>query len=220
MKIALLSDTHCAVHEIAVPPVDLLLHAGDWTFRGTAQEVETFFKDIAAKGAKRTVVIAGNHDWLAQKDPERVRAIAKVFGIDYLCDESVVVDGIKIYGSPWQPEFCDWAFNLPRETTELAEKWAAIPEDTEILITHGPPLGILDMTLSRNGRPREAVGCADLMARVLTLPALKLHVFGHIHPGYGVYQKDGGKGPVFVNASNMDESYDPVNPCVVMDWPL
>ncbi|ETO19495.1 hypothetical protein RFI_17735 [Reticulomyxa filosa] len=111
--------------------------------------------------------------------------------------------GIKIYGSPWQPEFCDWAFNL-RTRKELASKWAQIPLDTDILITHGPPFGHGDVV--SDGWKNNAVGCKDLLERVMAVKP-KFHVFGHIHEGYGVTTTKLLSPTVFVNASTVTVSY-------------
>ncbi|MCY7348663.1 MAG: hypothetical protein LH614_20935, partial [Pyrinomonadaceae bacterium] len=124
--------------------------------------------------------------------------------IHYLQDSFVEIENLKIYGSPWQPRFFDWAFNLMRGA-ELARKWKLIPDKVDILITHGPPFGILDEV------PRqyfiENTGCEELRKRVEEVRP-KLHIFGHIHCGYGETEKFGVK---FINAANCDESYAPVN---------
>ncbi|MDF1816105.1 MAG: hypothetical protein P1V20_28145, partial [Verrucomicrobiales bacterium] len=115
----------------------------------------------------------------------------------------------KIWGSPWQPEFHDWSFNLPRGSA-LAEKWALIPEDTDILITHSPPRGILDLC-SHGGRE----GCDDLLKRVVELrPAL--HLFGHIHEAHG---KEFHNETNYINASICNLGYRPVNSPFVWDLP-
>ena len=119
-----------------------------------------------------------------------------------------MLEGIKVWGSPWQPEFCNWAFNLPRGYA-LARVWNQIPDDVQILITHTPPQGILD---SQN--EEGLTGCADLTARVEQLSNLKLHVFGHIHEGYGMRQLG---HTLFVNACACDHQYRPVNPPIVVD---
>jgi hypothetical protein len=134
--------------------------------------------------------------------------------IIYLQDSSAVIDGLKIYGSPWQPRFFDWAFNLDRGA-EMAEKWRMIPTDIDILITHGPPNGILDAVPRVWGT--EFTGCEELRKRVATIASigqLKLHVFGHIHCGYGNVEKFGVQ---FVNASTCDEDYDPTQPPIVIE---
>jgi hypothetical protein len=118
---------------------------------------------------------------------------------------------IKIYGSPWQPEFYNWAFNLPRNGEVLKEKWDEIPNDTDILITHGPPHGIRDFVVDRSGASQ--VGCELLRERVDELKPL-MHIFGHIHGAYGVaYIKE----TVFINACICTERYDPINKPLVFD---
>src|SRR5690606_27797878 len=132
---------------------------------------------------------------------------AAVPGLTYLRDAGVEIDGVRFWGSPWQPEFFDWAFNLPRGEA-LAARWALVPEDTDVLITHGPPRGILDRTVT--GTP---VGCDDLRAALDRL-APRLHVFGHIHEAYGRVE---GPRTTFVNASVCDVRYRAVNDPVVVD---
>jgi Icc-related predicted phosphoesterase len=101
----------------------------------------------------------------------------------------------------------DWAFNLQRGPA-LREKWALIPEGTDVLITHGPPFGILDWTARG-----ERVGCEDLLEAVRRVKP-RLHVFGHIHEGYGEHEQDGTR---FVNASICTEAYQPTNAPIVVD---
>jgi Icc-related predicted phosphoesterase len=107
---------------------------------------------------------------------------------------------IKIYGSPWQPEFYNWAFNLPRNGWELWQKWSDIPVDTDILITHGPAYGFVDKVI---GRP-ENLGCELLAERIKTIKP-KIHVCGHIHSGRGIIFND---GTLYINASVLDEQYN------------
>ena len=116
--------------------------------------------------------------------------------VDYLCDTGVVIDGIRFYGSPWQPMFMNWAFNL--EPRELREKWSLIPAQTEVLVTHGPPYSILDLNVARAN-----CGDPDLADRVSQLQPM-IHVFGHIHESSGSLQQG---GTLFVNASVLDASY-------------
>ena len=208
MRIVLLSDTH--THQgLSIPAGDVLVHAGDATSTGTPDEVERFLQWFDAQPHRRRLFIAGNHDWLFQRQPDRAaRMLAGHPGITYLQDAGVEIDGLRFYGSPWQPEFCQWAFNLPRRGQALREVWARIPEGTEVLITHGPPHGTLDQV--RGGLH---LGCEDLAARVAAVRP-RLHVFGHIHDGFGVRRS--GK-TVFVNASTCDEAYRPINPPVIVD---
>lgn len=212
MKIVCISDTHNCNEQIEVPDGDILIHAGDATVTGSIPEIEAFNDWFANLPHKHKVLIAGNHDWLFETNNLYARKLLSD-KIIYLQDSFTVIERLKIYGSPWQPRFFDWAFNLMRGT-ELAEKWKLIPDDTDILITHGPPNGILDEV------PRkffvENTGCEELIKKVEELAGknLKLHVFGHIHCGYGTTDKFGVK---FVNASNCDESYEPTQPPIVVD---
>lgn len=218
MRFVCLSDTHLR-HNFKVPEGDVLLHAGDATWKGNESELVKFIGWFASHPHKHKVFVAGNHDWGFQEDRAKWEEALKHGGITYLQDSGVTIDGFKIWGSPWQPEFCNWAFNLPRHTTELRGRWALIPDDTDVLITHGPPKGILDRTNGRYDAP-ENVGCYDLRERVSNLHRLKLHVFGHIHCAYGSDTRalrEGGQVVRFVNASVCDENYDPTNPVQVVE---
>ncbi len=214
MKIVCLSDTHNCSEQIAVPDGDILIHAGDATITGTIDEVVLFNEWFASLPHKYKIFVAGNHDWLFETNNKSARKLLDD-SIIYLQDSFTEIENLKIYGSPWQPRFFDWAFNLNRGA-EIAEKWKLIPDDIDILITHGPPNGILDEV------PRkyfvENTGCEDLLKRVekLRLNKLKLHIFGHIHCGYGTAEKFGVK---FINASNCDESYAPTNAPIIVDLP-
>ncbi len=208
-RIVCLSDTHNANEQIAVPDGDILIHAGDATITGTFDEILKFDKWFANLPHKIKIFVAGNHDWLFETNNSYARALLSR-NVIYLQDSFIEIEGLKIYGSPWQPRFFDWAFNLNRGA-ELAEKWKLIPNDTDILITHGPPFGILDEV------PRqfwvENTGCEELIKKVEEIRP-KLHLFGHIHCGYGTTEKFGVK---FINASNCNESYEPSNPPIVFD---
>lgn len=201
MKIVALSDTHGSHREISVPECDVMVFAGDMTNRGEIECVRDFAKWAIEQPARHVVAIAGNHDWCFYKRNKGRNALEDA-GIIYLQDEMCIIDGIKFWGSPWQPEFCNWAFNLPRGEA-LREKWQMIPEDTDVLITHGPPLGILDDIA---GGP--ALGDADLLDEVTNIVKPKVHIFGHIHDGYGT-QREGET--TFVNASLLDEWYNVAN---------
>ena len=179
--------------------IDLLIHAGDMSMMGTETEIEQFLKWYSSIRAKYKVLIAGNHDFLFEK--QRMIAkdlLAKYPDIIYLETEEVVIEGIKIYGEPRQPWFHSWAFNVERGEA-IKRYWDAIPEDVNILVTHGPPKGILDMTMSG-----ENVGCEDLLYRLPYLEQLKLVVFGHIHEHAGCELIN---GVYYVNASALNVRY-------------
>lgn len=216
MKIVALSDTHNLHDQIDVPKADVLVHAGDATGRGDLREVAAvgeWLRGLLTSGTvDHAVFVAGNHDFLFEHQPHIGRAIIEGAGAYYLQDEEVVIDGVKFYGAPWQPRFYDWAFNLDRGSP-LRQVWEKIPEDTDVLITHGPPYGILDRTLGYRENPPENVGCEDLMRRIEVVKP-KYHVFGHIHCNYGI--ETNGE-TVFVNASNCNERYRAVNKPLVFD---
>ena len=212
MKLVLISDTHTMHEQVALPQGDILVHAGDFTGRGKPWEVEEFFGWLKrqSKEFKHVVFIAGNHDMSFEyKSTWVVDAIKSLpENVHYLEDSEITIDGIKFYGSPWQPEFFNWAFNK-RRGQELFDKWEMIPTDVDVLITHGPPMYVLDYT----EREMWNVGCLDLYNKVLSIKP-KLHVFGHIHEGYGVKEQD---GITFVNASTSTLRYNPTNKPVCVD---
>ena len=212
MKIVCLSDTHNCNGQITVPDGDILIHAGDATITGTVDEIVLFNEWFANLPHPYKIFVAGNHDWLFETNNRLARSLLDK-SIVYLQDSFVEIEGLKIYGSPWQPRFFDWAFNLNRGA-ELGEKWKLIPDDTDVLITHGPPFGILDEVPRRYFV--ENTGCEELRKRVEKVRP-KLHVFGHIHCGYGAVDNFGVK---FINASNCDESYEPTNKAIVIDLPI
>jgi Icc-related predicted phosphoesterase len=212
-KIVLISDTHTMHEQLILPKGDILVHAGDFTGRGKPWEVEEFFDwlDRQSKEFKHIVFVAGNHDMSFEYKHPWVVDILKSLpeNVYYLEDSEIVIDGIKFYGSPWQPEFFNWGFNLPRGK-ELAEKWDMIPHDTDVLITHGPPMNILDYT----ARDMWNVGCLDLYNKIMQVKP-KVHVFGHIHEGYGMKEQD---GIVFVNASSATLKYELTNKPIVLKY--
>jgi len=206
LRIVCLSDTHNRHDALTIPDGDVLLHAGDFTGRGRPREIAAFGAFLARLPHREKVVIAGNHDFLFQDEPERAQEL--LGPVTYLRDALAEVAGLRVWGSPWQPWFFDWAFNLPRGPA-LAERWALVPAGVDVLVTHGPPHGILDSTA--DGR---RVGCEELTAaRARIRP--RLHLFGHIHESYGTHRAD---GILSVNACNCDLEYRPVNPPVVLDW--
>jgi len=207
MRLVLLSDTHMRHGDIAVPAGDVLIHAGDSTKRGTFPQLQEVASFLRAQPHAHKIIIAGNHDFGLQEDPELG---PQLFGAAYLLDAEADVGGLRVWGSPWQPWFYDWAFNLQRGAP-LREKWDLIPAGIDVLVTHGPPMGILDRTVVD-----EDVGCEELAAAVARVRP-RLHVFGHIHEAYGVRRE----GPtLYVNASNCTLSYRAENAPVVVELPL
>jgi len=208
ISVVAISDTHGFHQSIDVPPGDILIHAGDLTHHGEMAEVEKFNDFLGTLPHPAKIVIAGNHDFCFERDPQACAAILKN-GI-YLQDQAVTIQGIRSYGSPWQPWFYDWAFNLQRGF-EIRAKWDLIPENTDILITHGPPFSHGDQTSGG-----EQVGCTDLL-EVIEKIKPKMHVFGHIHEGYGLTRNE---STIFINASICDEFYQPQNAAMVYKYQI
>ena len=206
MKVVLISDTHNRCEGSFVPDGDLLIHAGDLTMGGKLSEMAQAVAWLESLPHPHKVVIAGNHDFCLQNGDPATKWL-KDAGIHYLQDEEVTVDGLRIWGAPWQPWFNDWAFNLPRGEA-LKAKWDLIPSGIDVLVTHGPPLGLGDRT-----QEGAEVGCNELLG-ALDRVQPKLHVFGHIHEARGHYQR--GKS-VLVNASMLDRRYRAVHDGILMN---
>jgi Icc-related predicted phosphoesterase len=173
LTLVAMADTHTFHTGLFVPDGDVLIHAGDLCRVGSLDELAQVRGFLDGLPHRYKIVVAGNHDRAFEDQPAAARILFEKF--IYLQDQAYTVEGIKFYGSPWTPEFNDWAFNLPRGAA-LAEKWALIPEHVDVLITHGPPYGISDNAGTMAGRE----GCEDLLLRIQNI-APKLHIFGHIH---------------------------------------
>lgn len=211
VKTVAISDTHGKHGFFKVPDGDLLIHSGDIVGHSDILQVKNFLYWFDCLPHKVKIFICGNHDRMAQNNPALFKSLKDEHpNIIYLEDEAVEVLGLKIYGTPWQPVFMNWAFNLPRGFP-LKCKWDLIPEDTDILISHGPPAGILDYV----PQDRVHVGCEDLLKRVQALPKLKYHIFGHIHAQGGQQVQQGNV--TFINAAVLDEDYMHNNKVNVFD---
>ena len=224
MRITLISDTH-TMHGLIKPTIDmpggdLLLHAGDIMNSGyNKNDIKDFchwYNSLEHYDQK--IFIAGNHDRTFEDFPDDAREIYSSYkNITYLQDERLDLwdeedQQTVIYGTPWQPWFYDWAFNLPKGGPGLMSKWEAIPADTDILITHGPPQEILDVSGPPYNEP--LLGCALLREKVDVVKP-KIHVFGHIHGSYGYKFLNGTH---FFNASILNEEYKYTNKPVTFDW--
>jgi predicted phosphodiesterase len=214
MKLVPISDTHSFHRKVNVPEGDVLICCGDITGRGEMAIIEDFVDWMKEQPHRNKLVVFGNHEKGMEKGYKREPALAllREAGIIYLEDSGVEIDGIHFWGSPWQPLFYSWEFNLPRGKA-LAEKWALIPNSTDVLITHGPPFNILDEA-PRDFGSTEHCGCEELAKRVFELPNLKAHFFGHIHYSHGQQEINGIK---FVNAAICTEDYKPTNPPIVVE---
>jgi len=209
LRLVCISDTHSLHRRIPdIPDGDVLIHAGDCLGAGTLENVEDLNDWLGTLPHRHKIVIAGNHDWVFQEAPALARdALTNAI---YLEDSGIVIEGVRFWGSPWTPTFLDWAFMLDRGEA-LHDRWMQIPEDTDVLITHGPPKGIGDE--ASMGFRCQNVGCVDLLHRIEQM-RLKAHVFGHIHEGYGEYTLGNTR---LVNASTCTVRYEPTNPAIVLD---
>jgi Icc-related predicted phosphoesterase len=210
--ITFISDTHTKHKHVTgeLPGGDILIHCGDISNRGYLNEIKNFLEWFdGIKGYEHKIFIAGNHDFGFQDNPNLCAKLLQDYPtVTYLEDTSVIIDGIKIYGSPWQPRFYNWAFNVDRGW-DIAQKWEKIPQDTDILITHGPLFGILDSTYTG-----QRVGCEDLYNRVMEVKP-KVHCYGHIHFDYGMKEVD---GMTFINACCLGEDYMYQNGPITLDF--
>ncbi len=213
MKIVLISDTHNQhLKLLELPLADLIIHAGDATGLGKKNEFTQFLSWYGSLPYAHKILIAGNHDWCL--DPnysgdltwEEAELLCDQAGVVYLRDRAIEIEGKIFYGTPWQPYFFNWAFNI-KSAEQRAKIYDQIPANTDILITHTPPAGILDQ--NKYGIP---CGCEALLAAVRKLRP-QIHIFGHIHEAYG--QKVIGS-TTFINAANLDECYRYVNPPILI----
>lgn len=213
MRFVVISDTHSLHDGLTLPEGDVLVHAGDATERGTLEEVSSFGNWFARQNYDYRIIIAGNHDFLFESDEKAARLALDETGskIIYLCDEYFCLNSkgkrIKIWGAPWQPWFHSWAFNARNH--KLKEVWQLIPEDVDILMTHGPAHGVLDTIYSG-----EHVGCSHLRERILHCSP-KVHICGHIHESYGTSMLG---DTLMLNASICDLRYQPIRKPIVFDW--
>ena len=217
VKICAIADLHGNLCEI--PACDLLIIAGD-ICPPTIHSVPlqrcwlegSFNYWLKSLKCDKIIGIWGNHDWIGLE-----KSYIPPLNWTLLEDSGVEYKGIKIWGSPWQPIFYNWAFNLSEN--DLEKKWALIPDDTDVLTVHGPPLGYGDLTKDYVNKKKELipgkhVGSPSLTARIKNLPNLKVSIHGHIHPGYGKYYI-GEK--LIINASLVDESYKIANSPILVE---
>ncbi len=209
MKICCISDLHGHFPEI--PDCDLLLIGGDIVpldchdpenaSKWMSKVLKPWINNLSER--MKIVVCSGNHDFIWESNPELIPQM----NWTYLQDSGTEFEGLKVYGSPHQPYFGGWAFNLYEP--ELKEKWALIPDDTDILLLHGPPYMYGDFSSYGN----EHTGSPSLLTRIEEIKP-KLSVAGHIHSGRGIYNI----GPtIFVNAALVDENYKLVNESILVE---
>ena len=209
MRVAFISDTHQLHDALQVPPCELLVHAGDFSTVGYTKELDAFLKWFRAQPGRHKVLVAGNHDFNVERDVEAAREKIERLGITLLHDQTVTLGGLRIHGSPWTPQFGEWAFMLARGEP-LIEKWAKIPKGLDLLVTHGPPHGLGDHT-----RRGTLAGCEDLRRRVIAVEP-RVHAYGHIHEAFGEYSVE-GCATRFLNVSSTPMPPISVRPPVVID---
>jgi len=213
MRITAFSDSHGQHHDMTVPDGDLLICAGDYCFRGSRKEIDEFAEWMGNLPHEKKIAISGNHDFGAQKYDGYAQQAFMRNGVFYLDDTSMDLEALLIHGSPWTPTFGLWAF-MDSDAVLFEDHWRLIPDDVDILITHGPPYSVLD-TAHRN---KERVGSASMMGTIMTMLEDRekplIHVFGHIHEGYGEYVEEQYEA---YNVSVVDHLYDLVNPVTIID---
>ncbi|HQW28412.1 MAG TPA: metallophosphatase domain-containing protein [Verrucomicrobiales bacterium] len=211
LSIVALSDTHGmhASMKHGIPDGDVLIHSGDFCGHGRMQELLDFAEWMGALPHPHKLITPGNHDRPVEEYPQECREAFAARGIQLLIGETAVVSGIHFFGSPYTPTFFNWHFMRERGA-EIRTEWEKIPDDTHVVITHGPPYGHGDLTCPWKGDPPRNAGCLELLTRLRTIrPAI--HLCGHIHEGYGITISDEVPGTTFLNASICTESYRPDN---------
>lgn len=216
IKVVCISDTHCVHREISLPGGDILIHAGDCTRGGTFEQLRDFLDWFSTQPFSHRIWIAGNHDitldqkfyaenWsrfhrkYAKQDLDQIQSLIRSYdNITYLEDTMLEVEGLKIYGSPWQPTFFNWAFNVERGCA-IDAIWSSIPSGVDIVMTHGPPLGYGDLC---NSGIR--AGCANLLHHIMYRIQPRVHIFGHIHEDVGIWNNGTTN---FVNAASCSLQY-------------
>jgi len=207
LRFVAISDTHCRHRNLTLPKGDVLLHAGDICYKGVKAEVVDFLDWFEKQKFKYKIFIAGNHDFHFEKisTTEIEQLVPK--NVVYLNDSGIEIEGIKIWGSPVTPYFFKWAFNRKRGAA-ISKHWKLIPPDTDILLVHGPPYGILDTVINE-----QHTGCKDLLKIILEIKPNTV-VSGHIHESYGMVNKYGIR---FINSCLLNESYELMNKPIIFD---
>ena len=202
MRLVLISDTHGLHDKVGpVPAGRCPVHAGDLmnSLGYDVQDIVSFNRWLGEQDFRHRVVCAGNHDRYFENAPQQAREL--LTNATYLENTGATFDGVAFWGSPYTPEFMNWAFMYHRGSG--AGHWELIPDNLDVLITHGPPLGILDQTAP--GEPH--LGCAELLDTVKS--EARIGIFGHIHGGAGTFENNETR---FINAAYLNERYKPLPP--------
>lgn len=183
MKFIHISDSHGFHSQITIPEdIEMIIHSGDESNQHNQffneREFYDFIEWYGSLNIKYKIFIAGNHSSYIFHNNKQVIKICKEKNIIYLENELIEIEGIKIWGSPITPNFGSWFFMKDR--SKMHDLWSQIPENIDILITHGPPYGILDLSYNRESK-LEFCGCRSLKRHVLNRIKPKYMLFGHIH---------------------------------------
>lgn len=207
-KIVAISDVHGKWNSLTIPECDILISAGDYSFRGEPHMVRDFHKWLNKQDARYVISVQGNHELWVEKNFTEAKKLAEEAcpGVYFIDEGLIEIEGLKIWGSAITPWFYDWAWNRHRGN-EIKQHWNKIPANIDIVITHGPVYGILDKTPDTYDRPGTHVGCEELLLKLQELKP-KIHICGHIHDGYGNHKTDATE---FYNVSICDERYRPSN---------
>lgn len=227
LKLCFISDTHGRHEELVIPDdIDIIIHCGDVSMRGNKSEIIDFLNWFSKQKARYRLFISGNHDfWFEPSHPRSVNhklddnSYLDIIpeGVIYLENSEVTIEGIKIWGSPVTPWFHSWAFNMMPE--DLVTFWDQIPDDADIVITHGPCANT-PLDKCKSG---DRVGCPSLTKRIADIRP-KILAFGHIHEAYGIDRKtipdDNGveKVTTLINCSVLNLQYYMANEPVLVDW--
>jgi len=194
LDLVLFGDTHELHREVEVPGGDILICVGDFTmFSKSMSSVEDFNEWLGEQPHRHKIIVPGNHEFFLKSNPEHRSLLDNA---QVLIDEGIKIEGLKIYGSPMTPLDGTGAAFGKSSPKDRKRHWSKIPNDTHVLITHGPPFGLLDLSPGQ----AERMGDPELRKRVRELPSLRLHVFGHVHGAYGTVEQD---GVTFVNVALM-----------------
>jgi len=213
VRLVCISDTHGDHEQIELPAGDVLIHAGDLTAHGKQEETHSFMRWLGAQDYRYKLCVAGNHDTFMEDDAQAAAQFALDSNVVLLNDSGLTIDDVSFWGSPITPRFMNWSF-MRDPGAAIEAHWNLIPDTTDVLITHGPPYGILDKVIRSDGE-LEHVGCDSLLSRVRAI-APTFHLFGHIHEGRGRVDEN---GICFCNVSTMDERYRIRHLPVVIDVP-
>lgn len=216
-RIVFISDTHNQHDIVQVPDCDILVHCGDATTTGTRTEMAKFAQWWDKQPGKHKVFVPGNHDLLFRDEPELASALFPRTHVEL--HGELELEGLRFFLSSYTPEYGKhWAFHYERNGPEAANFWAPLwsGEDYDVVVTHGPPLGILDKCSERWGN--KSAGCRQLLDAVLALAPF-VHAFGHIHHGYGTYHlsPQDANDTVFINAALNTDDYELMNAPWVVD---